>query len=229
MKQVFTLVLLFLLVISCKQESTSLKEDNTSTTNNDQVAEQPVEIARKIKKITKKDYVAEVSSGTFQKQELVSVTTESFNEASLIEEVTIRIKNESAEDDVTVYAYKPKLVSNTKVELYNDSNELIEIEIHKDNTLYSYEVGTPDEPTLVRKYDDNGNHLMEVSNRGGYLYVTNYDIVSYDEDGFATSANATWTQYVKPNDIDYYHLDLSNAKIVTKDHHVVDFSYEFYQ
>lgn len=228
MKQVFTLALLLILVISCKQEAKTLKDDNNST-NSDNVAEQPVEIARKIKKITKKDYVADVSSGSFEKQELVSVTTESFNDDSLIEEVTIRIKNESAEDDVTVYAYKPKLVSNTKIELYNDSNELIEIEIHKDNTLYSYEVDTPDEPTLVRKYDDNGNHLMEVSNRGGYLYVTNYDIVSFDEEGFATSANATWTQYVKPNDIDYYHLDLSKAKIVTKDHHVVDFSYEFYQ
>ena len=226
MKQFFSLFLILVLSISCKQQAPSTESD---TTEDSEATDQPVEIARKIKKITKKDYVADYTSGNFVKQELVSITTESFNDDSLIEEVTVAIKNENAEDDVTVYAYNPKLVSNNKIELYNDSNELIEIEIHKNNTLYSYEVATPDEPTLVRKYDKNGNHLMEISNSGGYLYVTNYDIVSFDEDGFATSANATWTQYVKPSDIDYFHLDLSNAKEVTKDYHVVDFTYEFYQ
>ena len=218
MKHILSFLLL-VLCIACKQESTP---ENAKEALPENSSNQPV-------KITKKDYVATVNDGVFTKEDLVSITTESFNDDSLIEEVTITIKNETAEDDVTVYAYKPKLVSNNKIELYNDSDELIEIEIHKDNTLYSYEVAHPEEPTLVRKYDKNGNHLMELSVSGNYLYVTDYQIKSFDENGFATSANATWTQYIKPNDIDYYQLDLSGAKAVTKDFHVVDFTYEFYQ
>jgi hypothetical protein len=228
MKNIGILAIALVLVIACKNAE-STKDDSTVTTAlaEELIDTKPIEVVQKIKKITKKDFSADYKYGKYTKDALVSTVTETFNEESLINKVTIDLNE--AEGTPTVYSYVPKMMSDTKVALYNDSNELIEIEVHENNTMYSYEVENPEEPTLVRKYDEKGNHLMDISNSDGNLYVTTYDIVAKDANGFATSSNALWVQYKKPNHLDFYAPDFSNLEVISKSYQVVDFEYELYQ
>lgn len=223
--------MLVTLAMSCKDTSTAT-EDTTANNPSEMIStedEMPVEVVQKIRKIEKKEFTAENKYGEYVKGEWVSTVVESFTEESLIKQVAITIDAEGNEPS-NIYNYEPKLVNEHKIELYNDAGELIEIEVHMENTLYSYEVSNPEEPTLVRQYDDKGNHLYEVTNPDGeHLYVTKYDIIEKDDNGYAKKSNALWIKYKKPNHVNFNDLDFSNAEVLAKSYQVIEFNYELYQ
>ncbi|NQY05565.1 MAG: hypothetical protein HRT68_05000 [Flavobacteriaceae bacterium] len=227
-KNVALMLVVFVFTFSCKnnQEGEEIIDNEVAEVSSEAQLEEemPVEVIQKIKKITKKDFSADYKFGEYIKKDLLSTVVETFTQESLIEQVSIVID----EQEVNVYDYIPKLANEHKVELYDKENKLIEVEIHKDNVLYSYEVGNPTEPTLVRKYDEKGNHLVEVSMNNDDMFVTQYDIKEYDENGYAKVSNALWLQYKKPNYFDYDSFDFSVLEVVAKNYQVVEFDYELY-
>ena len=240
MKKLPILLAVAIALGACKENKSTAENATTNTTQTEIAAkEQPAAVKTdyKIKSVTRVDFLADYQYGNYVKGDQIARSTRRFNEQLLPYEIELEVKDPDkvkiagdtlSKTAANIFSYQPEKKGDT-VEMYNEKGELVEVLVKKPNTMYGYTVDNKEEPFVIRNYDDQGNYLSQVINADGFLFVTEYDIVDRDENGFATTTHARWIQYKKRDDINYEKIDFSRLEVVDKNYQIVEFNYELYQ
>lgn len=111
-----------------------------------------------------------------------------------------------------------------KINYYID-NELTEYEVRKDNWLYLYCESQPNEPIIVREFDNHGNILKDISIEKHNVFLREYDIKDKDTNGYATLALTNWSQFERPSTKLITDYTLKNLKKTDSTVFIVEFDY----
>ena len=160
-----------------------------------------------IESITEKEFRTIHQDGKLLQGELEYEAKEVYNHEGFCTQF-ISVFGYDEELDATVYSrdtvnYLVKKINANELHYYDEENELIEIEIRKNNWSFFYTPENIKTLYLVRQFDKHKNRIMDVSIDENSFYKRSYTITQKDSKGYAKKARVIWEAFDLPATINF--------------------------